>query len=156
MRNLVVSIAAVAFAGCATKYQDMGFSGGVAAHQMASDLFRIEARGNGYTGRNVVQDYMLLKAAETTKSNGHTHFRVVDQGDASSTAAIVTPGSAQTNFSGRSAYTTFTPATVTPIFKPGADAFIKVFTVQTGQQPPAGAISADEIIQFVGPRVPRG
>lgn len=153
---LTAMVTALAVSACATKYQDMGFTGGVAAHQMANDLYRIEARGNGYTGRNVVQDYMLLKAAETTKSTGHTHFTVVDQGDASSTAAMVTPGSAQTNFIGRSAYTTYTPATVTPIFKPGADAYIKVLTVPNGQQPPAGAISADEIIQFVGSRVKRG
>jgi hypothetical protein len=153
-RSTIIMVA-LAIGGCATKYQDMGFTGGVAAHQMASDVFRIEARGNGYTDRNVVQDYMLLKAAETTKASGHTHFTVVNQGDASTTASVVSPGSAQTNFVGRSAYTTYTPATVTPIFKPGADAYIKVLSIPNGQQAPTGAISADEIIQFVGPRVQR-
>jgi hypothetical protein len=151
-----VQILSLALAGCATKYQDMGFGGGVAAQQMSANVYRIEARGNGYTARNVVQDYMLLKAAETTKSSGNTHFTVVDQGDASTTASIVTPGSARTNIVGNTAYTSYSPATVTPIFKPGADAYIKVLTVPQGQQAPVGAISADEIIQYVGSRVQRG
>ncbi len=150
------SVVSLALAGCATKYQDMGFAGGVAAQQMSSDVYRIEARGNGYTARNIVQDYMLLKAAETTKSSGNTHFTVVDQGDASTTASIVSPGNARTNIVGNTAYTTYSPATVTPIFKPGADAYIKVLTVLQGQQAPIGAISADEIIQYVGSRVKRG
>jgi hypothetical protein len=33
-----------ALAGCATLYQDMGFSGGVAAYSKTSNTFRIEAR----------------------------------------------------------------------------------------------------------------
>lgn len=152
--GLILMLAASTSA-CATKYQDMGITGGVAAQQMASDVFRIEARGNGYTAKNVVQDYMLLKAAETTKRTGNSHFLIVDQGDASTTSSFVSPGRAQTNFVGNTAYTSFTPTTVTPIFKPGADAYIKVLSVPAGQSPPNGAISADEIIQFVGPRVER-
>lgn len=153
---IAISLTSFPLIGCSTKYQEMGFAGGVAAQQMSSDVFRIESRGNGYTARNVIQDYMLLKAAETTKSSGNTHFSVVNQGDASTTASIVSPGSARTNIVGNTAYTTYSPATVTPIFRPGADAYIKVLTVPQGQQAPAGAISADEIIQFVGPRVQRG
>ena len=160
MKKLVkfalASVCGFFLAGCSTKYQEMGFAGGVAAQQMSSDVYRIEARGNGYTAKNVVQDYMLLKAAETTKASGNTHFAVVNQGDASSTASIVNPGSAQTSFVGNTAYTTFSPATVTPIFKPGADAYIRVLSFKQGQQVPAGAISAEEIIQFVGARVQRG
>ena len=50
MRLRVVCVfTAIAVGGCATKYQDMGFSGGVAAQQMTADTFRISARGNGYT-----------------------------------------------------------------------------------------------------------
>ena len=51
-------------AGCATKYQEMGFTGGVAAERITADTYRIVARGNGYTGNTTIQDYALLKAAE--------------------------------------------------------------------------------------------
>ena len=54
-------------AGCGTKYQEMGFTGGVAAEQMSANVYRIKSRGNGYTSNSTIQDYVLLKAAETTK-----------------------------------------------------------------------------------------
>ena len=154
----VVSAAVVGLTlmGCGTKYQDMGFTGGVAAKQMSADVFRIEARANSYTGKNTVQDYMLLKAAETTKSAGKTHFILINSTDASSTASIVNEGSATTRFNGNTAETTYSPATVSHFFKPGADAYIRVISILPGKETPAGAISADEIIQFVGTRVQRG
>ncbi|MBR1273387.1 CC0125/CC1285 family lipoprotein [Bradyrhizobium sp. AUGA SZCCT0283] len=60
--------------GCGTKYQEMGFTGGVSAEQITKDTFRIVARGNGNTRSTTIQDYALLKAAETTKAAGATHF----------------------------------------------------------------------------------
>ena len=154
----VVSAAVVGLTlmGCGTKYQDMGFAGGVAAQQMSADVFRIEARGNSYTGKNTVQDYMLLKAAETTKSAGKTHFILINSADASATTSIVDEGTATTTFIGNTAHTTYSPATVSHYFKPGADAYIRVMSVVPGKEIPAGAVSADEIIQFVGARVKRG
>ena len=77
--------AALLLSGCATKYQDMGFTGGVAAEQMTKDTFRIKSRGNAYTAGTTVQDYVLLKADETTKANGGTHFILISAADASST-----------------------------------------------------------------------
>lgn len=156
IRPLVVALLSLTVFGCGTKYQDMSFTGGVAAHQMSADVFRIESRGNSYTGKNTVQDYMLFKAAETTKSAGKTHFILIDSADASSTASIVNQGTATTRFNGDTAQTTYSPATVSHYFKPGADAYIRVISVVPGSQIPAGAISADEIIQFVGVRVQRG
>ena len=44
----------------------------------------------------------------------------------------------------------FSPGTVTNFVKPGQDTYVKVLTVAGGQAPPQGAISADEIVQFVG------
>lgn len=68
---------------CATPYQEMGFSGGVLAQQMTANSFRNVARGNGYTGTTRVQDYLMLKAAETTLQNGGTHFAIITASDAS-------------------------------------------------------------------------
>jgi hypothetical protein len=122
----------------------------------ARELERCVARGNAYTGGTTIQDYTLLKAAETTKSAGGTHFAIISAADASSTGYVTTPAQAQTSFVGNTAYTTFNPGNVYGYVKPGQDTYIRVFTVAPGQAPPAGVLSADEIVQFVGSRVKRG
>lgn len=142
--------------GCSTPYQEMGFTGGVKAQQMTADTYRISSRGNAYTGATTVQDYTLLKAAETTKSVGGTHFLVISASDASRSGAIISPGQATTTFHGNTASTTYSPATAHNYIKPGQDTYIRVVTVAPGQAPPPGALSADEVIQFVGSRVKRG
>jgi hypothetical protein len=101
-----------------------------------------------------IQDYALLKAAETTKAAGGTHFQVLSGRDASSTGSFTTQGQATTTVVGRTAYTSYSPGQTVEIFKPGQDNYIRVLRLGPGQQAP-GAISADEIIQFVGQRVNR-
>jgi hypothetical protein len=156
MRTVATLVACLGLAGplagCATPYQEMGFSGGVTAAQVSSDVYRISARGNGYTSDTAIQDYALLKAAETTKAAGGTHFQVLSGRDASSSGSITTPGHATTNVVGRTAYTTYSPGATVEIFKPGQDNYIRVLRMTPGQKSPE-AISADEIIQYVGPRV---
>lgn len=152
-RAIPIFLIAAALAGCSTPYQDMGFTGGVSAQQLTSDTFRIQARGNSYTSGTAVQDYLMVKAAETTVKNGGTHFAVVSAENASSTSQIVTGGTARTEFYGNTAVTRYTPPVATNVFKPGQDAYIRVLKIPQGQQPPAGAISAAEILQYVGPRV---
>jgi hypothetical protein len=147
--------AALLTAGCATKYQDMGFTGGVAAEQMTADTFRIKSRGNAYTAGTTVQDHVLLKAAETTKANGGTHFVLISAADASSAVEVSSPGTMNTSVYGRTAITTYSPPTTSTMIKPGQDAYIRVLRLAPGQQT-AGAFSADEIIQYVGSRVARG
>ena len=39
---------------------------------------------------------------------------------------------------------------------PGQDAYIRVITVVADQAAPADAKSADEIIKYIGGRIPRG
>jgi hypothetical protein len=153
--RIAIALIATVLAACSTPYQEMGFTGGVSAQQMTSETFRISARGNGYTDATSVQDFLMLKAAETTTQNGGTHFVVVSAADASRTAEIVTGGTARTSFVGNTATTSYTPPTVHNVFKPGQDAYIRVLKIGPGQQPPPNAISAAEIIQFVGPRVKR-
>ena len=54
MRTFSAVLAAFLLCGCATKYQEMGFTGGVAADQVTADTWRIRARGNAYTDRDTV------------------------------------------------------------------------------------------------------
>jgi hypothetical protein len=148
--------AAVMLTACATKYQDMGFSGGVAAEQVTADTYRIKARGNAYTQSTTVQDYVLLKAAETTKAAGATHFALVGANDASRATTITTPGTMNTSVVGNTAFTTYSPGSTDTYIKPGQDAYIRVMRLPPGQAAPPGTFAADEIIQFVGSRIARG
>ncbi|MEY9987474.1 hypothetical protein ABH995_006811 [Bradyrhizobium yuanmingense] len=155
MRVLRCLVLFAVLSGCATKYQEMGFTGGVAAQQITADTWRIQSRGNAYTGAATVQDYVLLKAAETTQSAGGTHFQIVSAADASRASTIVTPGSSTTTLVGNQAFTTSSPGSVDTVIKPGQDVFVRVLKLPLTTPPTAGLYSAAEIIQFVGSRVQR-
>ncbi len=79
VRSARVAVLLLWLSGCQTPYQEMGFDGGVSAAPIGNDMYRISARGNGYTDSTVVQDYVLLKAAETAIQAGHSHFIVLAQ-----------------------------------------------------------------------------
>ncbi|TPI47565.1 hypothetical protein FJW05_11400 [Mesorhizobium sp. B2-9-1] len=151
--KLIVLLALLLLAGCQTKYQNMGFTGGVAAAPIGGDMYRISARGNGYTDPTTVQDYVLLKAAETTLQSGHTHFVIVGGQDASRQEFGQTPGMMQTNIIGNTAYTTYTPGSTYQIVKPGQDVLIKVGNL-TGLNN-IGAFDAKQVFDAINPRVVR-
>ena len=156
MAELLWAVATLAgVAGCSTSYQNIGFSGGVVAQQITATTFRIVARGNGYTSATAIQDYTVLKAAETAKQAGCSHFAMISSTDASSAGHIVTPGSANTTFGRNTVHTTYSPAEVQSFVRPGQDTYIRVLNIKPGEPTPPGSISADEVIQFVGPRVKR-
>jgi hypothetical protein len=154
MRILGIVALCVALGGCATKYQEMGFTGGVAAEQITADTWRVRARGNAYTDATTVQDYVLLKAAETTQAAGGSHFQIISAADASRAETIVTPGSSTTNVVGHQAFTTTSPGSVDTVIKPGQDVYIRILKTAPGASTP-GVYSASEIIQFTGARVKR-
>lgn len=137
---------------CATQYSrdGMGFSGGVDAQMITNDTARISARGNGFTDRARVQDFVMLKAAETAEAQGFTHFAMLGSADASSVSAYTTPGTMQTNVYGNSAYTTYNPGMTNTVVKPGADTMVRFC-----KQPPqncAGMLPAHEVVQNLGPK----
>ncbi|MDA9545853.1 hypothetical protein ACM43_15780 [Bradyrhizobium sp. CCBAU 45321] len=154
MRWIAFFWVCLAVGGCGTKYQDMGFTGGVAAQQMTADTWRIQARGNAYTNSATVQDYVLLKAAETTQAAGGTHFQIISAADASRTSTVVTPGTSNTTFVGNQAVTTTSPGSVDTVIRPGQDVYVRVLKLPPGPTP-QGVYSATEIVQFVGSRVER-
>jgi hypothetical protein len=144
MRATVLLIVLIVV-GC-TPYQDIGLMGGVEAQQVTATTFRIVARGNGYTSNTRIQDYALLKAAETTKAAGGTHFAIVSAEDATVQQSLYL-----TQIGPRGS--AFTTASIGSVAKPGQDTYIRVFALDPGQAAPQGTLLADEIIQFVGPRV---
>jgi hypothetical protein len=139
MRFGAVFLAAAMLSGCSTKYQDMGFTGGVAAEPVMTDVYRIVARGNGYTSPDRVQDFALMKAAETTLAAGGNYFVIVDQSNRTKVDVGQTPGMVQTNVVGHTAFTTYTPGTTYNIVKPGEALLIRVLRLKPGETPPPGA-----------------
>jgi hypothetical protein len=53
---------------------------------MTANTYRITALGNGLTSSSQIEDYTLLKAAETTKQAGATYFAFVGAEDAATGA----------------------------------------------------------------------
>ena len=138
--------------GCSTPYQSMGFRGGVEAQQITSDTYRIVARGNAYTSPTQIQDYTLLRAAETTVASGSTHFLIITGSDASRANVVTSPGFATTSVVGQTAITTWTPGSADLVIRPGSDTIIRVLPPGP---PVPGAIDAQEVVRFVGTRVRR-
>ena len=77
--------------GCATSYQKSGLSGGYSETQLDENIFRISFRGNGYSGRERVADFTLLRSAELAMENGFQYFAVVDANASTSRSTYTTP-----------------------------------------------------------------
>lgn len=83
-------ISALALCGCATTYQQTGFSGGFSETKLGPDTVRVVFKGNGYTSDERATDFALLRAAQLCREAGFTHFTVQPQ--ASSTPAVSVNG----------------------------------------------------------------
>jgi hypothetical protein len=74
MRALFIVVLAVILVACATPYQRQSSNGGFTETQLAENIFQITFKGNGYTERDTVTDYALLRSAELTIENGFSYF----------------------------------------------------------------------------------
>ena len=162
MRRILIIGAALLASACSTTYGEIGFWGdGVAADQLADDTFRIRSRGNEQTEHATVDDFALLKAAETVKGACFTHFVVVDGADRTVVDETVTPETWTTTViekevDGKKVKVkerSYTPATHSISIRPGQDLVVRGLRVSGAA--PDEAFSADEIIAFVSPRVER-
>ena len=149
MRRWIIAALAGAFvlAGCGSRNQGIGFTGPVAAEQLTPNVFKIRSRDT-----TTVQD-VLLKAAETAKGAGGTHFRLISSSDASRQVDPTNPGGVSSALTPTAPSSS--PAGSTSI-KPGQDIYIRVLQFAPGDQIPGGIFQADEIIEFVGRRSKRG
>ncbi|CAN0510904.1 unnamed protein product, partial [Phaeothamnion confervicola] len=100
-------------------------SGPQRAERIGSNLYRVsigEFRSDDPIQR---ENYTLLRAAETAQGEGGTHFVIVNLGD-------------QAGGSG-------------PASRTSGQTLVRVLSLEPGIEPPVGAVSATEIIQFFGP-----
>jgi hypothetical protein len=151
-RLIVIFAATALVAACSTTYGKMGYMGGVAAAPIANDVYRISAQGNGYTDATTIQDFALLKAAETTLGAGHTHFTIVDNRDSTDRAVGHTAGTFN-NWGG--GFMTYNPGISYNIVKPGEDIMIRVWTPKKGETIAPNTFNAQEVFNNINPRVKR-
>jgi len=97
-------LATIAVAGCATSYQQRGFSGGFSETQLAENVFEVRFSGNGYTSSERASDFALLRSAELSLERGFRYF-VVDDNENDRQIAIDTV----TTSSGANTYSTSKP-----------------------------------------------
>ncbi len=161
MKKLAAAALAFALAACATPYGEANVFGGVSAAPMGGDVYRIQAQLNAFSSPEMVQDYLLLRAAETAQANGAEGFVIVDSRDATRTSTIVTPGQSYTtanaygygNSAFGSATTTYQPPIANTVVAPGG-----ILMIRLVRQPGEGDnafLRASDIIAAIGPRVRR-
>jgi hypothetical protein len=83
---LAPALAALLVVGCTTPtpYQPLGVrgtgaSGGFSEQRLEENRFRVSFRGNSYTSRERVENYLLYRAAEITVQSGYDSFTMVDR-----------------------------------------------------------------------------
>lgn len=159
-RVAVLLLLAVALAGCATRYRELGPGGGVTAAKMTADVWRISARVNQLTDPTAAQDYVLLKAAETTIEAGGTHFVIVGLNDVGTSqggrhTGLFAFGGAGGREGGRLTgdMTGFTRRNVDGLS--GEDLMIRVLPGTATAEEKAKALDARDLVANIGPRVKR-
>jgi len=156
MQAITIALGALA---CATPYQPQGFTGGFSEARLDANTVRVSFRGNGYTQRERVENFLHYRCAELTLDSGFDYFIIVDATGDSRQGAYTTSGyySGSTSVStyGNNTYAhsqgTYTPGQTYTWTKHGASAVIKMFN---GEKPDdLHAYKASEAVQYMAPYV---
>jgi len=136
MQNLIATTMIMfILQGCATSYQKTGFAGGYSETQLDENVFNVSFRGNGYSGRERVADFTLLRSAELAIENGFQYFAIIDASSYTSNSTYTTPTESRTtgsvygagNYAYGSANTKTTGGETYNISKPSASNTIVCF-----------------------------
>lgn len=155
LRIALAALLLLVASGCSTEYGKMGLTGGVDAEPVSNDTYRITALGNGFTSPEQIQDYALLKAAETALAQGQTYFTILGDQNETTNAVGQTPGTLSMNTFGTSTFATYNPGISYDIIKPGQDVMIRVWTPKKGDVVPPNSFDAQEVFDNINPRVKR-
>lgn len=150
MKPLLIALCSFSLlAACAidTRYAPMTVLGGVQATRITNDTYQIEAKGNIHTSPAKIQQFVLLKAAETALENGYEGFDIISAQDASQSSASVHNGVSQTYSDGAGGYYSFgSPSYVSNNTKPRMIAAVRMI-----QQAKDASFNAKEIANNLGP-----
>jgi hypothetical protein len=158
--RLSIALLALALVGCATPYHERGWANlGVDAAPLGGDVYRVQARLNMFSDQSRLQDFLLMRSAETAKAQGAVGFVIVGSQDTTQHSTMIVPGSATTTGSAYgvgnavygSATTTYTPAQAYNVAVPAG-----IMTIRLVREPvPDGLqyINSAETIAAIEPRL---
>lgn len=76
IRIVVLLIAGLTIAGCASRFQPHGLTGGYLEQQQDGNIWKVSFRRNEYTDKALAIDYSLLRCAQLTLAKGFSHFGI--------------------------------------------------------------------------------
>ncbi len=74
IRTLLIASSILVLAGCATRYQSSGLTGGHGELAAPGKLQKVFFSGNGFTSAELAQKYALYRCAELAKQNKKPFF----------------------------------------------------------------------------------
>ena len=69
----------IPLAGCVTAYRPENMTGGYTDFRLADTTYRVRFKGNNYTSRDKVEQFLLYRCAQLTTQLGYEHFVLVAQ-----------------------------------------------------------------------------
>jgi hypothetical protein len=69
----------IPLAGCATAYQRQNMTGGYTDVGVADTTYRVRFKGNNYTSRDKVEQFLLYRCAQLTTQLGYDHFVLLSE-----------------------------------------------------------------------------
>jgi hypothetical protein len=69
----------IPLAGCATAYRHENLTGGYTNFRLAETAYRVRFKGNNYTSREKVEQFLLYRCAQLTTQLGYDYFVFVAQ-----------------------------------------------------------------------------
>ena len=79
LHSLYLLLIITTLGGCASNYQSKQLFGGYSEEKLLANVFEVSFKGNGFTKRDRVTDFALLRSAEVAVENGFDYFVVIDQ-----------------------------------------------------------------------------
>jgi hypothetical protein len=138
LRLAIIFSFSVVVAGCATKYQEMGLTGGFTDKMIDQNTGIVVISGNGFTSEEKVRSMLMLRASEMTIQNGHRKFSLLtieDQGaldaqKAGKLSAYLREKAARENFVPKlttETTTVFSTYATLPVNKSGGGFFVVMY-----------------------------
>lgn len=69
----------IPLAGCVTAYRLENMTGGYTSFRLAENAYRVRFKGNNYTSREKVEQFLLYRCAQLTTQLGYDYFVFVAQ-----------------------------------------------------------------------------
>ena len=160
-RIIMPALLLTLLAACAspTPYQPMQDGYGYSEQRIEDNRYRIAFRGNSVTPPQVVENYMLFRAAEVTLRSGYDYFEIADRHIDKSTSYLATYSDfADPTYFRRFPHDRFDTGIYTGNYRPIEQYTVTADIVLYHGRKPADktkAYDARDVIQRLGPTIRR-